>query len=558
MLLGEILIKKYGVDPLDIEKALQFQVKFGGMLGSILINMGIIDEETLVSALSDQLDLRTFKDIDRSELNFKDRLPDKKFNMAFLLDRRWLPLQEANGRISFAATNPLHYEVTQYLRDQGVDWDIYLVTDSQFRELQGEYQLAQETDQLGSLDISDMLDAEIDKLRELASETPIVNLVSNFISRAVSYSASDLHFEPYKNMYRVRFRIDGILHDIDFLPLKMQLPIASRIKILSGMDIAERRKPQDGQISMRVSSKEIDIRVATLPLAEGESLVLRFLIKESITYDLGHLGLEKDLIRALEEDISKSAGVILLTGPTGCGKTTTLYSCLNKVNSEEKKIITIEDPVEYHLDGINQIQVQPAIGYDFLDALRSILRQDPDIIMIGEIRDGETARVAMQSSLTGHLVFSTVHTNDAPTAYTRLIDLGVEDYLINSSLISVIAQRLVRKVCPECARPVRLDDATIKTFNLDVLAKRYDLKELNFMQVTGCPSCNHTGYKGRVGIMEYLRCTPEIKAMPKDGNFSLEAKKYMSSTSIRTLSEDGFYKAIKGITTIEEALRVCG
>ncbi len=556
MLLGEILVRKYGVDPVDIEKALQFQAKFEGMLGSILINMGIIAEETLVSALSDQLNLKTFKDININEVDFRQPLPLENVNIPFLLQRRWLPLNEENGTVFFAAANPLDYEVTQYLGGLDIDWDTYLVTESQFRELESEYSLAQETNEMGYPDISDMLDTEIDKLRELASEAPIVNLVNTFIARAVSRGASDLHFEPYKNMYRVRFRIDGILHDIDFLPLKMQLPVASRIKILSGMDIAERRKPQDGQISMKVSSKDLDIRVSTLPLADGESLVLRFLVKEAVMYDLERLGLESDLTRVLNEDISRSAGVILLVGPTGSGKTTTLYSCLNKINTEDKKIITIEDPVEYQLDGINQIQVRPEIGYDFLTALRSILRQDPDVIMIGEIRDRETARVAMQSSMTGHLVFSTVHTNDAPAAYTRLIDLGVEEYLINSSLISVVAQRLVRKVCSDCARPSPLDDTTIKTYALDVMAGKHNIETLQAMEAVGCPACNHTGYRGRVGIMEYLRCTPEIKTMPKDSRFSLDARKYMSDSNIRSLSEDGFLKVLKGITTIDEVLRV--
>lgn len=557
MLLGEILVEKYKVDPVDIEKALQFQAKFEGMLGSILINMGIISEETLVSALSDQLNLKTYKDIDIKAIDFSRPLSSQEVNVFFLMQRRWIPIKEENGALFFAAANPLDYEVNQYLSGLGVDWDTCLVTESQFRELESEYNLARDTNEMVSVDISDMLDTEIDKLRELASEAPIVNLVNIFIARAVSRGASDLHFEPYKNMYRVRFRIDGILHDIDFLPLKMQLPVASRIKILSGMDIAERRRPQDGQISMKVSSKEVDIRVSTLPLADGESLVLRFLMQETVKYDLEHLGLERDLTRELNEDISRSAGVILLVGPTGSGKTTTLYSCLNKINSEDKKIITIENPVEYQLEGINQIQVKPEIDYDFLAALRSILRQDPDVIMIGEIRDGETAKVAMQSSLTGHLVFSTLHTNDAPSAYIRLIDLGVEEYLINSSLISVVAQRLARKVCTDCARPVPVDKAAVKDYHLDRLAERHNIKDLQPMEAVGCPACNHTGYRGRVGIMEYLRCTPEIKTMPKDSRFSIEARRYMSESNVRSLSEDGFLKVLKGITTIDEIIRVC-
>lgn len=558
MLLGEILIEKYSVKPVDIDKALQFQIKFGGMLGSVLINMGIVDEETIVSALSDQLGIKIFRDKNKTEPDFKKLILDKGINVSFLLQRHWLPVKNENGKISFAATNPLDYEISQYLGNMNITWDIYIVTETRFRELLSEWEFEQERDEIRSFDISDISDVEIDRLRELASEAPVVNLVNGLISRAVNQGASDLHFEPYKNMYRVRFRIDGILYDIDFFPLKMQLPIVSRIKVLSGMDIAERRRPQDGQISMKISSQEIDIRVATLPLAEGESLVLRFLIKESLRYDLEALGLERDLVQYLMEDISKSAGVILLAGPTGCGKTTTLYSCLNTINSEDKKIITIEDPIEYQLDGINQIQVQPEIGYDFLNALRSILRQDPDVLMIGEIRDGETARVAMQSSLTGHLVFSTVHTNDAPTAYTRLIDLGVEDYLINSSLISVIAQRLVRKICPDCAVPADLEPETFKSLGLDLLAERYNSNEVKVMKTKGCSSCNYTGYKGRVGIMEYLRCTDEIKSIPKDSNFCLETKKHMSDRGIRTLLEDGLLKVIKGVTTIEEIMRVCG
>lgn len=557
MLLGEILTKKYGLGRADLHRALQFQEKFGGMIGSILINMGIISEDILISALSEQLNLRIFKDIDRNEFDFTKIRQNGGINTHFILERQWILLKEDKEAVIFAAVNPLEYEVTQYLSGLGIKWDTCLITESQFRELAAEYELSQGTYDVEELDYSEMLDTEVDKLRELASEAPIVNLVNSFVSKAVNQGASDLHFEPYKNMYRVRFRIDGVLHDVDFLPLKMQLPIASRIKILSGMDIAERRKPQDGQISMKVASKDLDIRVSTLPLAEGESLVLRFLIKESIGYDLDYLGLEPDLIKMLSEDISKSGGVILLTGPTGSGKTTTLYSCINKINSEEKKIITIEDPVEYQLDGINQIQVKPEIGYDFLTALRSILRQDPDVIMIGEIRDKETARVAMQSSLTGHLVFSTVHTNDAPSAYTRLIDLDVEEYLINTSLISIIAQRLVRRICPDCAKQTRLDPSQIRAYGLEELAVKYEVNKMNFMEPAGCPSCNQTGYRGRVGIMEYLRCTPEIKRLPKDSVFTLNARKYMKRNKIRSLMEDGLLKVMKGITTIDEVVRVC-
>jgi general secretion pathway protein E len=555
MLLGEILHDRFEVAEEDIDRALQFQAKFGGLLGSVLINMGIISEETLVASLALQLELETFDRWPKNQTDFRKPL-ESGLNFSFLLQRRWVPLGYRDETLVFAAVNPLEYEVLEYLQDAGIAWQACLVTDSQYRELETEFSLVRETERGELPEISGMLETEIDKLRELASEAPIVNLVNAFIARAVNSGASDLHFEPHKNMYRVRFRIDGILHDVDFLPLQMQLPVASRIKILSGMDIAERRRPQDGQISMKVAAKDLDIRVSTLPLADGESLVLRFLVKDAVAYELESLGLEEDLVRSLVEDISRTAGAILLVGPTGSGKTTTLYSCLNRINTEARKIITIEDPVEYRLDGINQIQIQPEIGYDFLAALRSILRQDPDIIMVGEIRDGETARVAMQSSLTGHLVFSTLHTNDAASAYTRLIDLGVEEYLINSSLISVIAQRLARKVCPECSRLVTPDPAMVKMYGLERLAESYGFARLEVRQAVGCPACSHTGYRGRVGLAEYLRCTPEIKALPKDRYFSEAAAALMAENRVRTLAEDGFVKAFKGLTTLDEVLRV--
>ena len=558
MLIGEILTSYHDVGSQEIDRALKFQSQYGGRLGTILINMGIISEDTLVAALARQLKLPTFKDIDRDQLNFRKLEVPSEIDIAFLLRHSWLPLLIDHQNYTFATVDPLKLEVIQLLRDIDVIWNVYLVTETQFRELQGELELATHTDDLNALADLSLSEVEVDKLRELASEAPVVNLVNRLIARAVIQGASDLHFEPYKDMYRVRFRIDGMLHDIDFLPVAMQLPIASRIKILSGMDIAERRRPQDGQISMKVASRDLDIRVSTLPLASGESLVLRFLIKESITYSLDYLGLAPDLVRLLTEDIAKTAGVILLTGPTGSGKTTTLYSCMNAINSEDKKIITIEDPVEYKLEGINQIQVHPDIGYDFLHALRSILRQDPDVIMVGEIRDPETARAAMQSSLTGHLVFSTLHTNDAPTTYTRLVDLGLQEYLINSSLISVIAQRLVRKLCPDCAREDPASSELMASHGLYDLARRFGIDNFKPRCAVGCAACNHTGYRGRVGIMEYLRCTPEIKALPKDGNFPGEARRYMTKTAIRSLSDDGFLKYLEGITSVEEVLRVTG
>ena len=560
MLLGEILCQDFGVTIQDLEKGLQFQASYQGRIGSILVNMGVISDEVLIRALTGQLGLRSLAEagFSKFENSIFTKAGELGLNSDFLLERRWLPLLIDEAELLFVALDPLDYEVNQYLNTFPVKWQVCIVNESRFRELAGEYNLLREveegTDALGGVAINDN---EIDKLRELAAEAPVINLVNSLISRAVGRGASDLHLEPYNDLYRVRFRIDGILHDIDFLPPNLQLPITSRIKILAGMNIAERRRPQDGQISLRVASRELDIRVSTLPLAQGESLVLRFLVKESISYDLDTLGIEDDLVHILKEDILKTAGVILLTGPTGSGKTTTLYSCLNLINREDIKIITIEDPVEYQLEGINQIQIQPDIGYDFLNALRSILRQDPDVIMVGEIRDGETARVAMQSSLTGHLVFSTIHTNDAPTAYTRLIDLGVDEYLINSSLISVIAQRLVRRLCPACSRPLATDTLGPARAELEEITRRHGLSKITLKEAVGCSECAQTGYLGRIGILEYLRCTPELKALPKNSDFPAAARKLMTSAGIRSLREDGLLKVAKGVTTIEEVFRVC-
>jgi general secretion pathway protein E len=367
-----------------------------------------------------------------------------------------------------------------------------------------------------------------------------------------------MHLEPYKGRYRVRFRIDGVLHEIEVLSARMQLPLITRLKILSGMDIAEKRRPQDGKIEMKIANQELDIRVSALPLNESESMVMRFLRKDNVKYDMSIIGLSDDIDTLIRQDLTSTAGVILMTGPTGSGKTTTLYTFLNALNDEDVKIITLEDPVEYQLEGINQVQVNSDIGFDFASGLRSIVRQDPDIIMLGEIRDKETAQIALQSALTGHLVFSTVHTNNAASAYTRLLDLGVEEFLLNAALVSIVAQRLARKVCPECAVDEPDSAALIQQYNLEALAKRFNVDAINLKAARGCEHCANTGYKGRMAVTEYLRCDDTIQAMPKDGNFINLAQQHNAQLGRRNLMEDGLYKAILGMTTIDEVIRVAG
>jgi general secretion pathway protein E len=380
----------------------------------------------------------------------------------------------------------------------------------------------------------------------------VIRLVNLIITRAIELRASDIHFEPFEEQFRVRYRIDGVLHDVESPPKRLQAAIVSRVKIMAKLNIAERRLPQDGRIMLRVKGKEIDFRVSSIPTIYGESIVLRILDKSSIVLDIEKLGFPEDTMDGFKELIQRPHGIILVTGPTGSGKTTTLYCALEKINSPDKKIITVEDPVEYQLRGINQIQVKPAIGLTFANSLRSIVRQDPDVILIGEIRDAETAEIAIHSALTGHLVLTTLHTNDAPSAITRLIDMGTEDYLLSSTVIGILAQRLVRVACPFCQEPYSPSPAVMKEMKLSSA----DLAGLKISEVKGCEKCSNTGYWGRTGIFEFLRMTDDVQRLilgKKDSNIIKEAAR---KHGLRTLREDGWLKVKQGITTISEVLRV--
>jgi general secretion pathway protein E len=392
----------------------------------------------------------------------------------------------------------------------------------------------------------------VDHLRDMASEGPVIRLVNLIITRAIELRASDIHFEPFEEQFRVRYRIDGVLHDVESPPKRLQPAVVSRVKIMAKLNIAERRLPQDGRIMLRVKGKEIDFRVSSIPTIHGESIVLRILDKSSIVMDIATVGFLEDTMAGFIDLIQRPHGIILVTGPTGSGKTTTLYCALEKINSPDKKIITVEDPVEYQLRGINQIQVKPAIGLTFANALRSIVRQDPDVILIGEIRDAETAEIAIHSALTGHLVLTTLHTNDAPSAITRLIDMGTEDYLLSSTVIGILAQRLVRVACPYCQEPYIPSPAVLKEMKLSTA----DLAGLKISQVKGCEKCSNTGYWGRSGIFEFLKVTDDIQKLilgKKDANIIREAAR---KNGLRTLREDGWLKVKQGITTIPEVLRV--
>jgi general secretion pathway protein E len=405
----------------------------------------------------------------------------------------------------------------------------------------------------GNIDSLDEIE-DIEQLKDLASEAPVIRLVNLIISKAIESRASDIHIEPFEKDFKVRYRIDGILYDVESPPKKLKAAVISRVKIMAKLNIAERRLPQDGRIKLKVLGKDIDLRVSTLPTMYGESVVMRILDKSNNDlYDIRRLGFPEDSLKDLEALIRRPHGILLVTGPTGSGKTTTLYSALDTINLPDKKIITIEDPVEYQMDGINQIQVHPQIGLTFASGLRHIVRQDPDVIMVGEIRDLETAEIAIRAALTGHLVFSTLHTNDAPSAITRLVDMGAEDYLIASSLLGVLAQRLVRVICPHC----RIEVFPVSEMLDEIGYRRGNGHEPHrFFEGQGCERCANTGFIGRVGIYELMLINDELRKLTIGKADSGQIRKKALEAGMRSLRDDGWLKVRQGLTTISEVLRV--
>ncbi len=391
-----------------------------------------------------------------------------------------------------------------------------------------------------------------DQLRDLAQEAPIIRLVNRLIARAVEDKASDIHFEPFEHSFRVRYRLDGLLQEIEKPPVKLKYAIISRIKIMAKLDIAERRRPQDGRIKLKVADKEIDFRVSTIPTHHGESLVMRILDRESLILDLRKLGFPDALMADYDNLIHQPYGMVLVTGPTGSGKTSTLYTTLDKINSPEYKIMTLEDPIEYQLEGINQIQVNPKIDFTFAGGLRSIVRQDPDIILVGEIRDRETAEIAIQSALTGHLLFSTLHTNDAAGAISRLLDMGVENYLLSSTLLGILAQRLVRVICPHCKEESIPEPKILKSMRVS----QQDIESMTFYHGAGCEECRFTGYRGRIAIFEYLPVDDLIRKEIDLQTGSDKLRQRALDSGMKTLRENGWDKVRDGVTTVSEVLRV--
>jgi general secretion pathway protein E len=497
-------------------------------------------------------------DVDGDALPTDAILPDR-LSAQFLRAARALPIADTTTTVVLAMADPLDaYTVDAVRLAAEKEVEIRVATareiDTALSQLYG---AAPETmgDIVDSASGADghTTEEDIARLRDMASEAPVVRLVSHLITKAATIGASDIHIEPFEQTLKVRFRIDGVLSDVESPPLALRPAIASRIKLMARLNIAESRLPQDGRIQVQVEGREIDLRVSTIPTLYGESIVLRLLDRGSVALELPALGFHDDSLEAYLSILEQPTGILLVTGPTGSGKTTTLYSSLVRLNSGDRKILTVEDPVEYHLDGVNQVQVRPQIGLGFSDALRSLLRQDPDIMMIGEIRDLETAEIAVQAALTGHKVLSTLHTNNAASTVTRLLDMGVEDYLLTSTLNGIVAQRLVRTVCHSCAEPHPVLPEIVDEL---ALGRFFKDAEPVLQMGAGCDACGGTGYKGRIGIVEILVMTDRVRKAIVQRAGAQDLQRAAIEAGMTTMFEDGMKKAVAGLTTLDEILRV--
>ena len=550
----ECLVERGKVGQEDLQRFYPLQRNWG-QLKRKLIETQMIPEQELCELMSELLGI-PFVRFDQFP---KEPLFLNEISVQFMKEHRFLPVQKEGEELTVILHDPLDFytldaiQVATGLRVRpliGVESEIAEALEQLYGAGTTMEKIIEDIDNIPEYRPED--EEDVDHLRDMASEAPVIRLVNLIITKAIDLKASDIHFEPYENHFRIRYRIDGVLHDVEAPPKRLQSAIVSRVKIMAKLNIAERRLPQDGRIMVKVKGKEIDFRVSTVPTIHGESVVLRILDKTSIVLDIERLGFPPDILAEFNQAIQRPHGIILVTGPTGSGKTTTLYCALEKINSPDKKIVTVEDPVEYQLRGVNQIQVKPAIGLSFANSLRSIVRQDPDVILIGEIRDAETADIAIHAALTGHLVFSTLHTNDAASAITRLIDMGIEDYLLSSTLIGILAQRLVRVTCPHCRVPYVPEESFLKEMGVE----REALSGMNVVTTKGCVECNFTGYRGGTGIFEYLKVTDEIKGLILERKDSQVIKDVARKGGMRTLREDGWLRVKEGVTTIQELLRV--
>lgn len=550
--LGQLLLEKGKLSKPQLEEALALQQRSTERLGQLLSRLGHVDGQTVREALVEQAGLPRV-DIENCQI---DPQAVAVIPAEVVFHHKVLPFSTHNRTLSVAMADPFDWSAVELLRVlTGLRIERHYSPEPELLEASRRVYGSSVARMIADLDTPGKAESNEEELthqlQELAREPSIVNLVNLVILEAIEARASDIHIEPFEKDIKVKYRIDGILHEMSPPPKRFQPAMISRVKIMAGMNIAERFVPQDGHITFDTSKGKIDLRVATVPTVFGECVVMRILDRATALIGMERLGLNKNCLKQLSYLLQRPHGIILVTGPTGSGKTTTLYAALNKIYSPEKKIITIEDPVEYQLEGINQIPVNRKRGLDFANGLRAIVRQDPDIIMVGEIRDRETADIAIRSALTGHLVFSTLHTNDAPGAITRLLDMGVEAYLLASSLEGVLAQRLVRTICPHCKAPHHPQPEILQR-----IGRRPANGETGtFFRGQGCRNCRQTGYVGRMGIFELLRVSPTVReAIVRCATASEIAA--VAPEDHHPMREDGFCKAAEGITTVEEVLRV--
>lgn len=518
-----------------------------------MTSLGLVSERDMASLLAEFLHLPLANSED-----YPDDLPtETNLGERFLRQARIMPLVETDHEIYLAMADPLDdYSKRAIEMKSGKTAITRIAVPSEVEEAiervygNGRSSLDEIVESIGD---DGVLDDDAERLKDLASEAPVIRLVNLIISKSVEARASDVHIEPFENRLRVRYRVDGVLHEVESPPSRLRFAVISRIKIMARLNIAERRLPQDGRIKLVVRGREVDLRVSCLPTMYGESVVLRILDRTGGVLELPQLGFDPAILEDFHELLRRPNGIVLVTGPTGSGKTTTLYASLLMVNEEERKIVTVEDPIEYRLEGVNQIQVKPQIGLSFANALRSILRHDPDTIMVGEIRDLETAQIAVQAALTGHLVLSTLHTNTAAATVSRLLDMGVEDYLLTSTLSGVVAQRLVRTLCPRCKTPYK---ALPEFVNQMQLRRMTNEPEITLHRANGCDHCNGTGYYGRSVIAEILVMNDSIQSLVLKHADSRAIHQSAVESGMRTMYEDGMRKALSGVTSVEEVLRV--
>ena len=558
--IGRILIENAGLSEKDLEEVLLLQKESKKKIGEILVEKNIIKPEDITKALSKQLGLPYIEDLRPNDI---DTSCVKGLSIQFCRDNKILPILIKDAFARVVVVDPFDYASIDAMK-LFFSREIEVVLTTEVRLLEAINRVFERSESIvkGLEEEADEFNLNINETVDLLEagddEAPVIRFVNGLLFRSIKEKTSDIHIEPFERSTTVRFRIDGILYDVYQVPKSLHAAISSRIKVMAELNIAEKRIPQDGRVKVKIAGREIDIRISIVPVNFGERIVMRLLDKSSVVLELPALGFAESEIKAIEELTNKKYGIFLVTGPTGSGKSTTLSACLKNIATPERNVITVEDPVEYQIQGVGQIAVNAKVGLTFASGLRSILRQDPDVVMVGEIRDKETAEIAINASLTGHLVLSTLHTNDAPGSITRLVDMGIEPFLISSSVVGVLAQRLIRKLCQNCAESFEAKDSdlNIGDINKEFLEKRYNKNRFVLKKIKGCGECRYTGYKGRAAIYELMVVSDEIRNLINANEDANNIRKMAVKQGMQSLRDSALNKLVEGLTSIDEVLRL--